>query len=208
MANSASTDSPTPRAHERKRARERQALIQAGFRYLGQQESQRGFVMDVLADAGLSTRAFYRHFASRDELIVAMLRVESERVTAWLIGVVTEAKTGAEALHDYVYAFLSVAYEPRRAARVRALSSPDARSVWGRHDIANEDARDKRAILHEVFVRGISDGTLRGAQPVEDAFALHALASAYVDARVTGADVISFGGAVEHTVNLFSRSRS
>jgi AcrR family transcriptional regulator len=206
MANSTSTGSPTPRARERKHAKERQALIRAAFRYLGHEESQRGFVMDVLADTGLSTRAFYRHFASRDELVVAMFKVESERVTAWLTQIVAEATTGVEALHDYVYAFLSVAYEPRRAARVRALSSPDGRSVRGRHDLTNDDARDKRAILHEVFVRGIADGTLRGAQPIEDSFALQALVTAYVDARMTGADVVTFHDAVEHTVKLFSRS--
>ena len=39
---------------------------------------------DVLDAAGLSTRAFYRHFRSRDELVLEMYRVDCERVNATL----------------------------------------------------------------------------------------------------------------------------
>jgi AcrR family transcriptional regulator len=51
---------------------ERRALIDAGIAVLRRTGSEGCTVADVLEEAGLSTRAFYRHFASKDELVLAI----------------------------------------------------------------------------------------------------------------------------------------
>ena len=51
---------------------EQQALIDAGLAVLRRHGSEGLTVNDVLAEAGLSTRAFYRHFESKDALVLAI----------------------------------------------------------------------------------------------------------------------------------------
>ena len=192
-------------ARQRKYAAERRLLIEAGYRYLARGSSERGIVLAVLADCNLSTRAFYRHFGSRDEFLLAMLREDSDRVTKWLVDIVDRAKTGEEALRGYIEAFLSVAWEPRRARRVRALVSEEAMSAKGRIQVAAQDAEVKRAILRGIFELGLDDGTVPGAVPAEDAYALHVVLTAHVADRMTGVHVVPYEAAVDHTVALFLR---
>jgi AcrR family transcriptional regulator len=41
-------------------------------------------VADILNEADLSTRSFYRHFASKDQLLCALFRREAEAAAARL----------------------------------------------------------------------------------------------------------------------------
>ncbi|WP_236792006.1 TetR/AcrR family transcriptional regulator [Amycolatopsis sp. GM8] len=192
-------------ARSEKYEAERRTLLDAGYRYLARGSSERGIVLDVLADCSLSTRAFYRHFESRDEFLLTMLRDDGDRVTRWLTDIVDQTNTGEEALRAYVRAFLSVAYEARRARRVRALASEEVRSARGRTEVAAQDAEVKRQILRGIFELGLRDGTIPGAEPVADAYALNVLLVSYVSDRLAGVHVVSFRSAVDHTVALFLR---
>ena len=58
---------------------EEQAILRAAFRVIGSSPDGSTSVADILGEAGLSTRAFYRHFRSKDELIVAWLRSPQAR---------------------------------------------------------------------------------------------------------------------------------
>jgi AcrR family transcriptional regulator len=51
---------------------EEQAILRAAFRVIGSSPSGSTSVVDILREAGLSTRAFYRHFRSIDDLILAL----------------------------------------------------------------------------------------------------------------------------------------
>ena len=58
---------PRPRSDE-----ERQLIFRAALRVMrvnGYAEAQ---ISDILAEAGLGTRAFYRHFSSKDDLVIAL----------------------------------------------------------------------------------------------------------------------------------------
>ena len=63
-------DPPTPD--------DRHGIIDAAYDCLSEPHSGPIPVAAILERAGLSTRAFYRHFASKDELFLAMLRQEGE----------------------------------------------------------------------------------------------------------------------------------
>src|SRR5271170_7236967 len=41
-------------------------------------------VADIVAEAGLSNQAFYRHFASRDDLLAAVAEAGSRRLVSYL----------------------------------------------------------------------------------------------------------------------------
>jgi len=57
--------SPARRAKYRA---EREQIMRAAYRLIQQNGSRETSVHDVLRETGFSTRAFYRHFRSRDEL--------------------------------------------------------------------------------------------------------------------------------------------
>src|SRR5947199_263952 len=61
---------------------EERALVEAAHRAMRRNGFSGATVADILAEAGLSTRAFYRHFASKDELLLAMYRRDSSAVAA------------------------------------------------------------------------------------------------------------------------------
>jgi AcrR family transcriptional regulator len=194
----------TPRrispARAEKYAAERKALIEAGYRYLGR-PSKRGLVLDVLEDTGLSTRAFYRHFAGRDDLVVSMLQQDAGKVNRRLAQAVADSSSAAEGLHAYAREYLLAAYRPRRAVRSRALSSAEAYRSAAVRDVAAADAAEKRASLRAVFET--TDGTLEGAHPEEDAYAMTALLMRYSEDRLLGTHDVPFETALEHTVDLF-----
>ena len=54
--------------------------MRAAYRLIQQNGSRETSVHDVLRETGFSTRAFYRHFRSKDELVIEMYRVDSDRV--------------------------------------------------------------------------------------------------------------------------------
>ncbi|WP_235488665.1 helix-turn-helix domain-containing protein, partial [Frankia sp. AvcI1] len=59
-------------------------MIRAAYRVLARADSGSVTVSEILTEAQLSTRAFYRHFTSKDQLLLAMFEEESERATAQL----------------------------------------------------------------------------------------------------------------------------
>ena len=73
---------------------ERERIIKAAYRCLAETSGGGASVGDILKAAGLSTRAFYRHFGSKDDLLLAMFRRDSERLLAELQGAAARAANG------------------------------------------------------------------------------------------------------------------
>ena len=65
-------------------ADDRQGIIDAAYGCLYEPHSGPIPVAAILERAGLSTRAFYRHFSSKDELFLAMLRQEADALAGRL----------------------------------------------------------------------------------------------------------------------------
>src|SRR5436190_23651368 len=54
----------------------------------------------ILAESGVGRASFYRHFQSKDELVVAVLRARDERWRLWLDEAVTAHGGGPLAVFD------------------------------------------------------------------------------------------------------------
>ena len=54
-------------------------MIEAVYRLLDRPRTTPLAVSEILTEAGLSTRSFYRHFRSKDSLLLAVFEGESER---------------------------------------------------------------------------------------------------------------------------------
>jgi AcrR family transcriptional regulator len=126
-------------------------------------------VADILAEAGMSTRSFYRHFESKDQLLCALYRHEAEQVGERLTARVAGAASPLAALDIWIEEIMSLGYHQRKAARVAVLGSPGAMRAEGYADESERAMKLLIAPLRAVLADGARDGTFPLADPVSDA---------------------------------------
>ncbi len=184
---------------------DRQAILRAAYRLVGR-EGPTASVHDILAEAGLSTRAFYRHFSSKDDLILDMYRTAHDRVAAELARVIAEANDPVDALRAWVHHYLAVAYDNRRAAQSKVLSSPEARSAAGFRAAQVAGLAATRRILADVLDLGARSGRFGSADPELDALAIQSVVGGFVDARLHGEPGPTWDDARDYVCDLFLRA--
>ena len=81
-------------------------------------------VADILREADLSTRSFYRHFESKDQLLCALFRREAEAAAARLHAKVDAAADPRAALDAWIDEILSFGHHRAKAARVACSARP------------------------------------------------------------------------------------
>jgi AcrR family transcriptional regulator len=159
---------------------ERRALIDAGISVLRRSGSEGCTVADVLEEAGLSTRAFYRHFGSKDELVLAIYEYDARATQTRLRDRMDAAGSPRAALEVWIDETLALGFDTRRARRTRPLAKEGLR-------LQAEFPKQFSAI-----VKGVIDplaGVLRAfpaAHPERDARSIHAVAWALVAERLAG----------------------
>jgi AcrR family transcriptional regulator len=126
-------------------------------------------VADILAEAGMSTRSFYRHFQSKDQLLCALYRHEAEQVAERLTARVSAAASPLAALDSWIEEIMSLGYHRRKAARVAVLGSPGAMRAEGYADESKRAMKLLIAPLRAVLADGLRDGTFPLADPASDA---------------------------------------
>jgi AcrR family transcriptional regulator len=170
---------------------ERKAILHSALRVMrenGYSEAQLG---DILAGAGLSTRAFYRHFESKDDLLLALYRENATATAARLRERVGAARTPTAQLAAWIDETLSLGYDRRRARRVSVLASDAARRALGyREESARADAA-LSAPLVEVLVAGAMSGDFLRCDPADDAATILAIVWRLVAASVSGVPVMT-----------------
>ena len=160
---------------------ERLLLLDAGLRVMRRNGFVDATVGDVLAEAGISSRAFYRHFDGKDSLMLALFRRDADAVARSLRATVTAAGTPVAALDAWLDAFLDLFYEPRRAARVAIMASRGARAcAWYEAELARVRELNV-APLVDVLRAGHERRDLCSPEPERDAHTVLAIASRVCD---------------------------
>ncbi|MBO0729724.1 MAG: TetR/AcrR family transcriptional regulator, partial [Acidimicrobiaceae bacterium] len=118
-----------PRLHEPRE--ERDLILAAALEVLRRNEGEEATVADILQQAGLSTRAFYRHFETKEDIIRALYERDAESFGSHLRRSVEAAGEPRAALAAWVNEVLGLAYDRRRAERMTALGSPMVQRVVG-----------------------------------------------------------------------------
>ena len=157
-----------------KAATEVDAILAAGEVVLARQGFGGLRVEDVLAEAGLSTRAFYRHFRGKSELFLALFDRESARADSRLRAKIARAGEDPVArVRAWIEATIALAFDPRLARRTRLFGRE-------RHEITSEFPEQVarcvqvvRAPLEAAIADGRDDGSFPGADPEKDALAIH-----------------------------------
>jgi AcrR family transcriptional regulator len=158
-------------------------------------------VDDVLGEAGLSTRAFYRHFRGKSELFLALFDREALRAGERLRRKVGAAGTPAEKVEAWVASTLALAYDARLAARTRVFLVE--RQVIA-SEFPDEVARCIRlqlAPLEDAIEEGRSSGDFPSAEPARDALAVHHLCSGLMTDKLLGTGSMTR----DHAVALATR---
>ena len=150
-------------------ASEIRRLLDAALEVMRQGDTAyRPRVADIVAAAGLSNEAFYRHFPSKDALIAALLEDGTERLASYVAHQMSKEPTPEGKVRRWVEGVLSQTREEIAATTLAVLwnSGSIGESLGsGRHSASIPMA----ALLHEPFAR------LGSADPALDAsLAAHA----------------------------------
>lgn len=138
-------------------------------------------VAAVLQRAGLSTRAFYRHFGSKDELVAAVFlegaRAEKRRLKRRMGSAATEI----EAVAAWIDARLDLAFDERLANDLRRLSLEAQSQTVAARGVVQPAYAEMLTPLREAIRRGLHDGVFHGVDPVADAEFIHGVVWAGID---------------------------
>jgi AcrR family transcriptional regulator len=203
----AAPDRPLSPAREEKYRAEKEQIVRAAYELIQRDGSKETSVHDVLHAAGLSTRAFYRHFRSKDELVLEMYRIDCDRVNTMLTAAVAAAPDPLAALEVWIDQNLAVVYDARRLRHAIVLSSAEVSSADGFTEVKNAGLAAQRAPLVELLRDGHERGVFPHADPETDALAIQAVVGAHMRARLDrDPAALTRADARAHTHDLFERA--
>ena len=184
-------------------ARERAAIIRAARRLIGHSASGATPIEDILRGAGVNRRTFYRHFPSKDALVLAMQEESGELVRQALCAAADRAADGRAAVLAWIEEFLSIGWDAHRLREGRTFLAPEVGLVAG-IETAMEDLHARhRAVLEAALRRALTDRTLPSAVPERDAFAIHAVVLRCLEMRARGRLDRSYQAARDEITGLF-----
>jgi AcrR family transcriptional regulator len=166
--------------------RERAAIIRAAHRLIGKSAGGTTPIEDILRGAGVNRRTFYRHFPSKDALVLAMQRGAGELVREALWSATARAADGRAAVVAWIEEFLAVGWDARRLREGRTFLAPEVGLVTGITDALEDIHARHRAVLEAALRRARTDRTLSAAAPERDAFAIHAVTLRCLEMRARG----------------------
>ncbi len=185
---------------------EKRSIMHVAYDLIGRNGPRGTSVHDILRQAGLSTRSFYRHWSGKDELVLAMYRNDSDRVTGALRRAVAAAGSPFDALEAWIDESLAVVYDARKRRHAVALSSGEAAGAEGFGRAFTEGAAAQRAVLVDVLRAGRATGVFPAADPDADAHAIQAIVADHIRARLQDERAGSRAEALAHTLDFCSRA--
>jgi AcrR family transcriptional regulator len=108
-------------------AAEVRRLLDAAFAVLARTGSLDPPVRAIVREAGLSNQAFYRHFASKDALLLALLADGQARLVEHLRARLETAGDARRALDAWIRVVMAQARDPQAAAATRPFARNGAR---------------------------------------------------------------------------------
>ncbi|KJE21644.1 transcriptional regulator, TetR family [Frankia torreyi] len=156
---------------------ERSMMIRAAYRVLARADSGSVTVSEILTEAQLSTRSFYRHFKSKDQLLLSMFEEESERATAQLTERLASAPDPYTAIGEWIRFYIQLAFEPRRHRRTLVMQTLELHRVAGYAETLARHQELNRAPLIQALEAGAAQGTFRHTRPASDAVMIQDIAN-------------------------------
>jgi AcrR family transcriptional regulator len=159
----------------------RRALLSAAAKTLREQGFQGLSIAAVLDGAAVGTRAFYRHFGSKDELVAAlfleMARVEERRLRRRMASATTEI--GAVAA--WIDGRLDLAFDDSIRSGLRRVSLEAQSQMFASPSLVQPAYEQLLKPLSAALQRGLHEGVFHHIDPVADAQAIHAVVWAGIE---------------------------
>jgi AcrR family transcriptional regulator len=147
----------------------RRAIVTAASKSVREQGVRGLSVAAVLDRAELSTRAFYRHFDSKDELVATvfleMARTEMRRLRKKM----ARAHTPVEAVAAWIDGRLDLAFDDTIKSDLRRLSMEAQSQMFASPELIQPAYAQMLEPLIEQLQRGLDEGAFHGIDPTSDA---------------------------------------
>ncbi|WP_200828501.1 TetR/AcrR family transcriptional regulator [Mycobacterium sp. 3519A] len=156
---------------------DRGCIIEAAYSCLSEPHAGPIPVAAILQRAGVSTRAFYRHFESKDELFLALLRQESDGLADRLDRILDEPGDPVDHLRAWIRGMFGWAHDEELRMHLTVIDSDEVRAAKGYREARERAHHDRERSLIEIIRRGRADGSFPLADPEHDAVAISAVIS-------------------------------
>jgi AcrR family transcriptional regulator len=156
-------------------------LVAASFALVRRKGSLEPTVGEIVAESGLSNQAFYKHFRSKDELLLAVLDEGIRILRSYLEHQMEKATTHEEKLKSWLSGILEQALNDEASAATRPFALSRARLS----DLFPVEVDESEAQLTDILRSAIEDaakaGEIPSADPERDAALLYGLAMGWVE---------------------------
>ena len=143
-------------------------------------------VKEVIDEAGLSNQAFYRHFTSKEELLLAVIDAGTRDLDAYLRRRMGAAAEPVGRIRAWVSGFAAQAISPEAAAATRPFMIPSARLADRFPDSVRANEEQLTASLIEALADALEAGAVRDdIDPVEDARFIYDLSKEWLQRQLT-----------------------
>ena len=161
-------------------------------------------VSEIVSRSGLSNQAFYRHFRSRDELMLAVLDQGLRELTEYLGRRMEGAHEPVAKIRRWVEGVAAQATDPEAARATRPFVAGSAYLIERFPEEASRSARSLVEPLRAAIEEAVSAGQLASADPERDAAAIFELAMGWMQ-RQLRANTAPSATDVEHLVDFCVR---
>jgi AcrR family transcriptional regulator len=159
----------------------RREILAAATKTLREQGVRAVSIAAILERTGLGTRAFYRHFASKDELVAAvfleMARVEERRLRRRMASAATEI----DAVAAWIDGRLDLAFDANVRSDLRRVSLEAQSQMFASPNLVQPAYAELLKPLSAALERGMQHGVFHDIDPVIDAQVVHAVVWAGIE---------------------------
>jgi AcrR family transcriptional regulator len=159
-------------------------LVAAAFVRIERDGTLEPRVGDVVREAGLSNQAFYRHFPTKQALLVAVLDEGVRILASYLAHRMASAPTATARIEAWMRGMLEQALAPEAAAATRPFVLGRSRLAQTHPAEIAESERQLTALVREAIRAARDAGELPEADPERDAETLYHQAMGWLQARL------------------------
>ena len=180
-------------AQYRARVDEVERFLRAGVEVIRRTESIDPRITEIIEESGLSNKAFYRHFDSKDDLLVAILVDGLQHTVDELTSRMAALDGADEKVRAWIEGTLSRSQWPHGIANTRPFILMGYRLAHDFPDEWLEADRRVRAPLVDAIAQGRRERAFPDADPERDAEAIYHLAMGKLHASTIWREVPAAG---------------
>lgn len=156
-------------------------IVEATYRVIERAGSVNPKMREILTEAGVSTQVFYRHFQSKDELMLVLLDDGRRRLATYLEHQMSKANDPLGEIQAWVEGTLAQARDPQAAARTR----PFARSLGHLQEQYPGEHRESVdllvGLLEDAIDRAVDNHLADSLSPAADATFIYLMTQGLMD---------------------------